>query len=644
MTRRIWLLVSVLLLPRPAAAQTVRLDRALAPPAITMQNAATANGNGTVLATTGYATALLNVTASVAMSGGTTINFECSVDGTTWTACYGRTIGSSTIATTTTTTGDFQIAVGAYQQARARISAYSSGTITVKGYLGVFAASPELVNANVIGTVPVSGTFWQATQPVSAASLPLPSGAATAAKQPALGTAGSASADVLSVQGIASMTALKVDGSAVTQPISAASLPLPSGASTAAKQPALGTAGSAATDVITVQGISGATAVKVDGSTVTQPVSGTVTANLGTLNGAALDASVTGLEVTQGSTTSGQKGALVQGAVTTSAPSYTTAQTSPLSLTTAGALRVDNSGVTQPVSGTVTANAGTNLNTSALALEAGGNLAIVKTNTDPLVASGAGGYVRQDSTASIAKESGGNLATIATNTTGVATAANQATANASLSSLVTNTNPLATSTGGGYVRQDNTATIARESGGNLTSIAQALAGIVAGLHGGALPMPSLNDRAGFSLRGTFNAPIGSVGDALKVTPAAPISADPCFHAKKGNVAISQTATTKLVAGLPGQVIYVCGAYVVAGAAEIASFLEGTGSACATSPIAVTGSTTAPNGESYAANGGISRGAGNGTVMVTSKPGNDLCLGQSTSNRLAGNLTFVYGAP
>lgn len=39
---------------------------------------------------------------------------------------------------------------------------------------------------------------------------------------------------------------------------------------------------------------------------------------------------------------------------------------------------------TQPVSGTVTANAGTNLNTSLLALEAGGNLASIKTNTDNL--------------------------------------------------------------------------------------------------------------------------------------------------------------------------------------------------------------------------------------------------------------------
>ena len=56
--------------------------------------------------------------------------------------------------------------------------------------------------------------------PISAASLPLPSGAATAAKQPALGTAGTPSADVITVQGTGSMTALKVDGSAVTQPVS----------------------------------------------------------------------------------------------------------------------------------------------------------------------------------------------------------------------------------------------------------------------------------------------------------------------------------------------------------------------------------------------------------------------------------------
>ena len=96
--------------------------------------------------------------------------------------------------------------------------------------------------------------------------------------------------------------------------------------------------------------------LKVDGSGVTQPVSGTVTANIGTTNGLALDTTVAKLNNAQGSTTSGQTGPLMQGAVTTSAPSYTTAQTSPLSLTTAGALRTDASATTQPISGTVTAN------------------------------------------------------------------------------------------------------------------------------------------------------------------------------------------------------------------------------------------------------------------------------------------------
>jgi hypothetical protein len=120
-------------------------------------------------------------------------------------------------------------------------------------------------NVNVIGTVPVSGTFWQATQPVSLAALP-----ALAAGSNAIGSI--------------TNTAFGISG---TLPAFAA----------------------------------------------------TPTVNLGTLNGAATDASVVGLQVAQGSTTSGQKGGLTLGAVTTAAPAYTTAQSSPLSLTTFGALR-----------------------------------------------------------------------------------------------------------------------------------------------------------------------------------------------------------------------------------------------------------------------------------------------------------------
>lgn len=206
-------------------------------------------------------------------------------------------------------------------------------------------------------------------------------------------------------QGTGGVSAWKVDGSAVTQPISASSLPLPTGAATQTTLAAIlallptsldggnlrvkventtvavagaGASGAAVSgNPVLAAGSDGTNArtlktgtdgtLKVDGSATTQPVSGTVTANIGTSGSLALDASVTAQNLAQGSTTSGQVGTLVQGAVTTAAPTYTTAKTNPLSLTTTGALRVDGSGVTQPVSGTITANIGTS---GSLALDA----------------------------------------------------------------------------------------------------------------------------------------------------------------------------------------------------------------------------------------------------------------------------------
>lgn len=277
-------------------------------------------------------------------------------------------------------------------------------------------------SSNPVRTDPTGTT----TQPVSAASLPLPTGAATAAKQPALGTAGTPSADVITVQGVTSMTPLKTDGSGATQPVSGTVTAnqggapwsvggnVASGASDSGNpvkfggvfnsaQPTVTTAqrvdaqmtnrgaqivatgvdafavGASQSGTWTLQPgntanttpwlftinqggnsatVSAGGALKTDASATTQPVSGTVTANVGTTNGLALDSSVNALSLAQGSTTSGQKGVLHLGAVTTAAPSYTTAQSSPFSLTLAGALRTDGSGTTQPVSGTVTANQG----------------------------------------------------------------------------------------------------------------------------------------------------------------------------------------------------------------------------------------------------------------------------------------------
>ena len=129
--------------------------------------------------------------------------------------------------------------------------------------------------------------------------------------------------------------ALRVDGSGVIQPISATALPLPTGAATSALQTTINT---------TLTAISGQLPATLGQKTSANSLSVTIASDQSTI-------AITGnVGVAQGSTTAAEIGPLVQGAVTTAAPTYTTATTHPLSLTTAGALRVDGSAVTQPIS------------------------------------------------------------------------------------------------------------------------------------------------------------------------------------------------------------------------------------------------------------------------------------------------------
>jgi Major tropism determinant N-terminal domain len=100
----------------------------------------------------------------------------------------------------------------------------STQAVTVSNFPATQTVSGAVSVSNLPATQPVSGSVsvsnFPATQPVSAASLPLPSGAATSAKQPAIGTAGTPSTDVITVQGASSMTPLKVDATGTTQPVS----------------------------------------------------------------------------------------------------------------------------------------------------------------------------------------------------------------------------------------------------------------------------------------------------------------------------------------------------------------------------------------------------------------------------------------
>tara|TARA_R110000868_G_scaffold272607_1_gene531836 strand:- start:5294 stop:6082 length:789 start_codon:yes stop_codon:yes gene_type:complete len=92
--------------------------------------------------------------------------------------------------------------------------------------------------------------------------------------------------------------------------------------------------------------VSAGGALKVDGSAVTQPISA---AALPLPAGAATEVTLAKLPIAQGATLGANTGVMDMGSVSTAAPTYTTGQISPLSLTTAGALRVDTSGSTSTV-------------------------------------------------------------------------------------------------------------------------------------------------------------------------------------------------------------------------------------------------------------------------------------------------------
>lgn len=120
------------------------------------------------------------------------------------------TTQSSTLATipASTVIETDQLVSGAHVQKIKLMDGTADSTEVIQGSA---ANGLEVDVTRVSGNVAVTGTFWQATQPISAASLPLPTGAATAALQggglpAALGAGGG----------------LKVDGSGTALPVSIA--------------------------------------------------------------------------------------------------------------------------------------------------------------------------------------------------------------------------------------------------------------------------------------------------------------------------------------------------------------------------------------------------------------------------------------
>lgn len=96
---------------------------------LTMQDAAVATGNGTSLDVVGQAGAVVALTGTFVG----TVTFEGSLDDTNWFSVMAVKLGDGAIATTATTTGLYRISCAALTSVRARVSAWTSGSITAKG-------------------------------------------------------------------------------------------------------------------------------------------------------------------------------------------------------------------------------------------------------------------------------------------------------------------------------------------------------------------------------------------------------------------------------------------------------------------------------------------------------------------------------
>lgn len=409
-----------------------------------------------------------------------------------------------------------------------------TGTVTVQGTIaatqsGTWNIGTLTTLTSITNPVAVTGTFWQATQPISAVALPLPSGAATEATLSTLNgkvTAVNTGAVVVSSSalptGAATETTLSTLNGKVTAvntgAVVVASSALPSGAATAALQTQPGV------DIgdVTVNNASGGSAVNIQdgGNTITVDGSVTVSDGSGALN-TIVDSGTLTTVTTVGTITNPVTVTDGAGSLNVIVDSGTL--TAVTSITNAVAV-TDNSG-----SLTVDQPTGTNLHTvvdsgsvtvsdGAGALNVivdSGTLTAVTAITNALPAgSNIIGNVRIDQTTpgttnrvdvgvfpdnepiNVAQFGGTNVSTgvgnggsgiprvtvssdsIIASVTGAVAISNafaleatQLTGNVSLASIKTNTDPLVTAGGGGYVRQDSTFTIARETGGNLATVA-----------------------------------------------------------------------------------------------------------------------------------------------------------------------------
>ena len=104
----------------------------------TLQSAAVATGNGTALDVKGWTLANLQVLGITSA----TITFEATIDGTNYVAVRAKNLNTGAISTTATANGIYSVDVSGLSLFRARISAWTTGTLYVYARSASIAPAP----------------------------------------------------------------------------------------------------------------------------------------------------------------------------------------------------------------------------------------------------------------------------------------------------------------------------------------------------------------------------------------------------------------------------------------------------------------------------------------------------------------------
>lgn len=372
-------------------------------------------------------------------------------------------------------------------------------------------------------------------------------------------------------------------------------------------------------------------ALKVDGSAVTQPISGTITANLGTLNGLFLDATFTGRMPAGASPASGESNTNT-------------------ALSRIGNFNFIYNGSTwDRWTGAVTQATGTNLHMvcdSGCSGSGGTSLADEAAFTQGTTAFTPVGGIFKTTYTSLTSGQAGVLNLTAK---GAAKVALFDTADNAITASVDATTNTTTQTTGPQLFGNGSAATPSAVGADGRSIALWTDTVgrlhVLGTDGDVFVRQTT--ASNFNVRqdtsgATGAAPparadyVGGLGSGA--TGGFVIGVPVCDTFKA--VSMTSATTTLMVTGVSGRHVRICSVNLVTAIANNVVLISGTGATCGTGTAGIAGGTTAANGWNFAANGGITVGSGLGTVMQTAATGDSVCIITSAAGPLAGTLAYT----